>query len=250
MFVVIRIASGDLGVACARDVTLPWRTFLMSNRGSDYMTQFTHARSQIRNVVLCTLATLTLAACGGGSDSSSAAATSTASDSVASLVSPNVGMIDRSQGVDATQNTSASNTAVVSTATAVASNTSGTASSSGSATGTGAGTANTTSGTGTVASNTQATPPVKTTTTSGVATLDWLPPTQNSDGSVLTNLAGYTVYYGTSPSNLSQSVKVTNPGLTAYSVTNLTSGTWYFAVTSYSADGIESARTSTVSTTI
>jgi len=91
---------------------------------------------------------------------------------------------------------------------------------------------------------------VKTTTTSGVATLDWLPPTQNSDGSVLTNLAGYTVYYGTSPSNLSQSVKVTNPGLTAYSVTNLTSGTWYFAVTSYSADGIESARTSTVSTTI
>jgi hypothetical protein len=248
MFVVIRIASGDLGVACARDVTLPWRTFLTSYRGSDYMTQFTYARSQIRNVVLCTLATLTLAACGGGSDSSDAAATSTASDSVASLVSPNVGMIDRSQGVDTTENTSASNTAVVSTATAVASNTSGTASSSGSATGTG--TASTTSGTGTVASNTKATPPVKTTTTSGVATLDWLPPTQNSDGSVLTNLAGYTVYYGTSPSNLSQSVKVTNPGLSAYSVTNLTSGTWYFAVTSYSADGIESTRTSTVSTTI
>src|SRR5882757_9330459 len=247
MFVVIRIASGDLGVACARDVTLPWRTFLTSNRGSDYMTQFTYARSQIRNVVLCTLATLTLAACGGGSDSGSAAATSTASDSVAGLVSPNVGMIDRSQGVDATENTSASNTAVVSTATAVASNTSGTASSSGSATGT----ASTTSGTGTtVASNTKVTPPVKTTTTTGVATLDWLPPTQNSDGSVLTNLAGYTVYYGTSPSNLSQSVKVTNPGLSAYSVTNLTSGTWYFAVTSYSADGVESVRTSTVSTTI
>ncbi|MEA3183366.1 MAG: hypothetical protein QOI59_6889 [Gammaproteobacteria bacterium] len=246
MFVVIRIASGDLGVACARDVTLPWRTFLTSNRGSDYMTQFTYARSQIRNLVLGTLATLTLAACGGGSDSSSAAATSTASDSVASLVSPNMGMIDRSQGVDATENTSASNTAIVSPATAVASNTSGTASSSGSATGT----AGTTSGTGTVASNTKVTPPVKTTTTTGVATLDWLPPTQNSDGSVLTNLAGYTVYYGTSPSNLSQSVKVTNPGLTAYSVTNLTSGTWYFAVTSYSADGIESTRTSTVSTTI
>jgi hypothetical protein len=84
----------------------------------------------------------------------------------------------------------------------------------------------------------------------GVATLDWQPPTQNSDGSTLTNLAGYTVYYGTSPDNLSKSVKVTNPGLTAYSVAGLTSGTWYFAVTSYSADGVESSRTATVSTKI
>ncbi len=80
--------------------------------------------------------------------------------------------------------------------------------------------------------------------------MDWMPPTENSDGSALTNLAGYTVYYGTSPSNLTQSVKVTNPGLTAYTVTNLSSGTWYFAVTSYSSAGIESTRTGTVSTTI
>ena len=77
-----------------------------------------------------------------------------------------------------------------------------------------------------------------------------MPPTENSDGSALTNLAGYTVYYGTSPSNLTQSVKVANPGLTAYTVTNLSSGTWYFAVTSYSSTGVESARTGTVSTTI
>jgi hypothetical protein len=91
---------------------------------------------------------------------------------------------------------------------------------------------------------------VKTTTTNGVATLDWLPPTENSDGSALTNLAGYTVYYGTSPESLTQSIKVTNPGLTAYSVTDLPSGTWYFAVTSYSSTGVESTRTGTVSTTI
>jgi hypothetical protein len=96
----------------------------------------------------------------------------------------------------------------------------------------------------TVAAN----PPVS--TLNGVATLDWKPPTENSDGSALTNLAGYTVYYGTSADNLSQSVKVSNPGLTAYSVTGLTSGTWYFAVTSYSADGVESSRTATVSTKI
>jgi hypothetical protein len=77
-----------------------------------------------------------------------------------------------------------------------------------------------------------------------------MPPTENSDGSTLTNLAGYTVYYGTSASNLTQSVKITNPGLTAYTMTNLPSGTWYFAVTAYSSAGTESSRTATVSTTI
>ena len=91
---------------------------------------------------------------------------------------------------------------------------------------------------------------MKTTTLNGVVTLDWLPPTENNDGSALTNLAGYTVYYGTSPESLTQSIKVTNPGLTAYSVTNLPSGTWYFAVTSYSSTGVESTRTGTISTTI
>jgi hypothetical protein len=77
-----------------------------------------------------------------------------------------------------------------------------------------------------------------------------MPPTENSDGSVLTNLAGYTVYYGTEPGNLTQSVKVTNPGLATYTMTNLPSGTWYFTVTSYSSTGIESARSGVVSATI
>jgi hypothetical protein len=77
-----------------------------------------------------------------------------------------------------------------------------------------------------------------------------MPPTENSDGTVLTNLAGYTVYYGTSPSNLSQSVKITNPGLASYTMSNLPSGTWYFAVTSYSSAGIESTRSGVVSATI
>lgn len=77
-----------------------------------------------------------------------------------------------------------------------------------------------------------------------------MPPTSNSDGSVLTNLGGYNVYYGTAPDKLTQSVKVTNPGLTAYTISNLASGTWYFAVSAYSTAGVESVRTNTVSTTI
>jgi hypothetical protein len=86
--------------------------------------------------------------------------------------------------------------------------------------------------------------------TAGVATLDWMPPTENSDGSMLTDLAGYNVYYGTSPTSLTEKVKVANPGLSAYTVSNLTSGTWYFAVTSYSSSGVESTRSGTISTTI
>lgn len=86
--------------------------------------------------------------------------------------------------------------------------------------------------------------------TAGTATLDWVPPTQNSDGSSLTNLAGYYVYYGTSPENLTESVKVSNPGLSAFTVGNLTSGTWYFAVSAYTSSGVESARTNVISTTI
>lgn len=88
------------------------------------------------------------------------------------------------------------------------------------------------------------------TASSGTATLDWIPPTRNSDGSALTDLAGYTVYYGTSPDKLTQSVKVANPGLSAFTVSNLTTGTWYFSVTSYSTSGVESARTSVVSAKI
>ena len=37
---------------------------------------------------------------------------------------------------------------------------------------------------------------------SGSATLDWTPVTQNTDGTVLTDLAGYKVYYGTSRTTL------------------------------------------------
>jgi hypothetical protein len=203
------------------------------------MTYFAFAApSHIRNVVLCALATLTLAACGSEDGSSGSAATSAAaggSVSVASLVSPNAGTIDRSSPVTAP--TSAGTTTAGTPSTAAAS-------SSGSTTTTTPATTTPAAGT-TVASTV-----TKTTTTTGVATLDWLPPTENSDGSALTNLAGYTVYYGTSPDSLTQSVKVTNPGLTAYTVTNLPSGTWYFAVTSYSSTGVESTRTGTVSTTI
>lgn len=80
-------------------------------------------------------------------------------------------------------------------------------------------------------------------TTAGSATVSWIPPTVNTDGSVLGNLAGYYIYYGTSPDNLNRSVTVTNAGLTRYVLSGLATQTWYFTMTAYNAIGVESGRT-------
>jgi len=84
----------------------------------------------------------------------------------------------------------------------------------------------------------------------GSATVSWSAPTQNTDGSALTNLAGFNIYYGTSASNLNQSVQIANPGLTTYALGNLAPGAWYFAVNAYTTAGAESALSSIASKTI
>jgi fibronectin type III domain protein len=74
------------------------------------------------------------------------------------------------------------------------------------------------------------------------ASLAWVAPTQNTDGSSLTDLAGYNIYYGTEPSALTQTIQVSNPAALGYVITGLAKGTtWYFQVTSYSSGGEESA---------
>lgn len=72
----------------------------------------------------------------------------------------------------------------------------------------------------------------------GTATLSWTAPTTNTDGTPLTNLAGFKVYYGTSPGSYGAPINVGN--VTSYPVTGLGSGTYYFAVTAYDASGSES----------
>jgi hypothetical protein len=75
----------------------------------------------------------------------------------------------------------------------------------------------------------------------GTATLTWTPVTQNTNGTVLTDLVGYRVHYGTSAASLNTVVTLANPSLTTYLVSNLSSGTWYFGVTAYASDGTESS---------
>jgi hypothetical protein len=82
---------------------------------------------------------------------------------------------------------------------------------------------------------------------SGSASLSWTPPTRNTNGSALTNLAGYRIYYGTSASSLNRTVQVSNAGLTRYVVSDLSPATWYFSVRAYTSSGAESVASNTVS---
>ena len=81
-------------------------------------------------------------------------------------------------------------------------------------------------------------------------TLSWAAPTENTDGSALTNLSGFDIYYGTSASALTQKISINSVGLLTYVVANLTSGTWYFEVIAVNASGVQSSPSGLVSVTI
>jgi hypothetical protein len=84
----------------------------------------------------------------------------------------------------------------------------------------------------------------------GSATVRWTPPTLNEDGSPLTDLRGYRVYYGTSSTNLDSVLELPNPGLASVVIENLAPATWYFAVKAYTTANVESAFSNIASKTI
>lgn len=84
----------------------------------------------------------------------------------------------------------------------------------------------------------------------GRATVSWVAPTQNTDGSTLTNLAGYRVLYGTNSANLNRTVRVDNPSVSTYLIENLAAGTWFFALKAISTTGHESEASAIGSKTI
>ena len=74
----------------------------------------------------------------------------------------------------------------------------------------------------------------------GSITLSWTAPTQNEDGSALTDLAGYKIYYGTSSGNYSNQIRIDGVGMTTQVVNNLTPDTYYFVATAFNASEVES----------
>jgi hypothetical protein len=90
------------------------------------------------------------------------------------------------------------------------------------------------------------TPPAGT----GSATLSWAAPQTNADGSALTDLAGFRIYYGSASGSYSKSITISSPTTLRYTIDNLPSGTHYFVVKAFDAARNESAPSPEVSKTI
>lgn len=73
------------------------------------------------------------------------------------------------------------------------------------------------------------------------AELRWTAPTENNNGSELTNLAGYRIHYGRSTTDLSSLILVNEPQTTSYNINNLDpNNSYYFCVSAYNSVGLES----------
>jgi len=79
----------------------------------------------------------------------------------------------------------------------------------------------------------------------GAATLTWTPPDRRANGQPL-SLSGFRLYWGQSSRNYARSLLL-DPTLVAYVVTDLTPGTWYFAITALDENGLESDYSNEVS---
>ncbi len=81
------------------------------------------------------------------------------------------------------------------------------------------------------------------------ATLSWAAPSTRTDGSALqmSEIGGYKVYMGTTPDDLVFVDDITDRHTTEYKTSPLSEGTYYFAVTTYATNGIESGLSAIVS---
>lgn len=85
---------------------------------------------------------------------------------------------------------------------------------------------------------------------SGAATLSWVPPMHNTDGSTLRNLSGFFVHVGHSATRLDRQIRISNPTVNRYVVEGLSAGTWYFAVTAFNSNNVQSAMSQVLSKVI
>jgi hypothetical protein len=75
----------------------------------------------------------------------------------------------------------------------------------------------------------------------GTALVSWRSPTQNTDGSAFTDLAGYKIYYGSSPGDYDNTILIDTVGVSSYLVEGLGKSDWYFTMTAFNSLGIESS---------
>jgi hypothetical protein len=67
----------------------------------------------------------------------------------------------------------------------------------------------------------------------GTANLSWTPPTRNTDGSPADKIAGYYIYFGTSPDSLNNTIRIDGGQKTSYVFHHLSPGVYYFSVAAF-----------------
>lgn len=75
----------------------------------------------------------------------------------------------------------------------------------------------------------------------GSVLVTWEAPTENTDDSPLEDLAGFNVYGGTDP-EATATLATVGVGISAYRVSSLSPGVYYFSTTAVNSQGIESER--------
>ena len=82
--------------------------------------------------------------------------------------------------------------------------------------------------------------------------LSWVAPSEREDNTAisLSEIAGYKIYYGTSPGSYSNSVNINDSTASSYKFSNFTKGTYYFAITTRDTEGRESQFSSSISVQI
>jgi hypothetical protein len=71
-------------------------------------------------------------------------------------------------------------------------------------------------------------------------TLAWAPPTSNTDGSKLNDLAGYRIDWGRSDGEFTECVLIHNPEQSSYVVSNLAPGNYKFVILTITKAGVVS----------
>jgi len=95
---------------------------------------------------------------------------------------------------------------------------------------------------------TPTTPPP--TAAAGSITLSWVAPATNADGTPVSDLAGYRVYYGNASGNYSDNVTVSSPSTLTTTISNLPANTYYVVVRAFNTVNMESQASMEVSKTI
>jgi hypothetical protein len=84
----------------------------------------------------------------------------------------------------------------------------------------------------------------------GSVTLTWTPPTKNTDNSTLDDLIAYKFYYGLSPGNYPNEIRVDSPGISSYVIDNLAPDTYYIVSTAIKEGEAESVYSNEATATV